>query len=554
MKHAVGWLLSLLCLSLGLAQAQPVQVRLYTPEQVAQMSVGELLARLGHPEEGYQPNAARIALVLKAKADEATRQKVISGATQAVKDAGRVAYERCQAMYVLAALGDAATVSLLAGVLTSQEGGPVRCAAAAALGQMDLEEARQALKQAQTREQDAEVLKWIERGLQAKPTVAADAQNPVRFWLVKDWLRLRNTGPAVTAVDFQRHFPVVDDEQIVLGRWVEACDGKTRVKVPVALLRVDADGDQNLIHTFRLDGMQPNQEITVTTTAVVARHAKAPPKPPCMLVKAEEYPEWARPYLQATPTVPADDPVVRQQAQLLLAKTQDAYEIVTQIIEMMKKLPSPPSQRWTPQQTLSIPAFVLKYGGLNNQAAVTCAALCRACGIPAQLTYYPAQSLMAVVDVFLPGYGWFRVQPVFAAAFVPQAGFAPPRVLNLPIEAETHRDRYMQPYHTQVDGSWQVYSGGQPNGSIRSWSAVENGKAVQIDEGGIPHYECGTVMRGLGVEPFEGDWAAWDDLTKLSMEQMTTAALGAFTGLAAKAPAVKAVIERGLTYKEEKQN
>jgi hypothetical protein len=543
----------MLTVTVAFAQAPttPAALKLYTSEQIRQMSVDDLFARLGQPEPGYQSNAARLALRAKADTDAATKQQIARRAAELATDAKRTTFERSQVFYLLAALADPATVPILVGVLTGQEQAALRSAAAWALGQMKLAEADEALKQARDQEKDEEVLKWIKRALEPAATPQqVEPQKQARFWLVKDWLRLRNFGPPASNVEFRRFFPVVDDEQIVLGRWLEARDCQTQATVPVSLVKVDADDDQNLIHTIRLASMQQNQEVTVTITAVVARHAKAAPAPPCPLIKADEYPEWARPYLTSTPMVPAGDPLVRQYAGQLLAKSQDAYEIVSQIVALMKGLPSPPKEKWGSHPELSVPAFVLQYGGFGSQGAVTCAALCRACGIPAQLTYYPGQGIMGVVDAYLPGYGYYRVQSAFGAAFMPEQGFIPPRVLNLPLESEAEKDGYMLPYHSAGDKTWVVLSDGRPNRNIRSWNFVQDGKLVQVPEP-FPHLECSTVARGLGTEMFEGNWLVWEELTKLSMEAVKGMQLGAFTAIGEKVPTTKTIVDRGLTYKPE---
>ena len=246
--------------------------------------------------------------------------------------------------------------------------------------------------------------------------------------------------------------------------------------------------------------------------------------------------------------VPARDPVVRQHAGQLLARTQDAYEIVSEIVRVLKDVPFPPTEKWGSHPELSVPAFVLQYGGLGSQAAVTCAALCRACGIPAQLTYYPGAGPAGMVDVYLPGYGYYRVQTAPGVAFVPEQGFLLPRILNMPLEAETNPDGYMMPYHSGGDKAWVVLSDGRPNPSIRSRNLVQDGKLALVPDP-FPHTECSTVAKDLGSEVFEGDWSAWGDLAKLAMEAVTGEQMGAFAAVIEMAPAAWAFIDKGLTYK-----
>lgn len=551
---ATRWLLcciAVLFAAIASAQAPttPETLKLYTPEQIAQMSVEDLFAGLAQTEAGYRTSAARLALDAKADADAAARQEILERAMGLATDAGVGTRLRSEAFYVLADIGDRAAVPVLADVLSGTGQSPLRSAAAWALGQIETAEAKEALRQRLDHEQDEYVLGWIRRALE--PPAASKQlteQQQVRFWLVKDWLRLRNSGPRASNVEFRRFFPVIDEEQIVLGRWLDARDGRTQAEVPVSLVKVDADNDQNLLHTIRLGSMEQDQEVTVTITAVVARHAKPAPIPPCPLAKENEYPEWATPYLASTAMVPARDPVVRQHAGQLLARTQDAYEIVSEIVRVLKDVPFPPTEKWGSHPELSVPAFVLAYGGVGSQAAVTCAALCRACGIPAQLTYYPGTGPAGMVDVYLPGYGYYRVQPAPRVAFVPEQGFILPRVLNMPLEAEANRDGYLLPYHSGADTAWVVLSDGRPNPSIRSWNLIEDGKRAIVADP-FPHIECSTVAKDLGSEVFEGDWLAWDDLTELAMEAVTGEQMGAFAAIAEMVPAAEAVIARGLSYK-----
>ncbi len=548
------WLLCCFVMFLtAIASAQapttPGTLKVYTPEEVSQISVDDFFAFLRQPEPGYQHNAARLALRAKADADAATRQYILEYATDLATDVRAAITERTHAFYLLAELHDLEAVPMLADALFDERNPMLRSAAAWALGQMRSAEAEDALREALEYEEDEQVLGWIRRALEraAAPQQLTEQQQ-VRFWLVKDWHRLRNSGPRATNVEFRRYFPVIDDEQIVLGRWLEARDGQTQAEVPVSVIKVDADEDQNLIHTIRLASIEQNQEVTVTITAVVARHAKPAPVPPCLLARVNDYPEWATPYLSSTAMVPTDDPVVRQRAGQLLGRTQDAYEIVSEIVRIMKALPLPPTEKRSAHPELSVPAFVLQYGGFASQAAVTCAALCRACGIPAQLTYYPGSGLTGMVDVYLPGYGYYRVQTAPGVAFVPPQGFLLPRILNMPFEAESNPDGYMMPYHSAGDKAWVVLSDGRPNPSIRSSNPVADGRLVVFQEP-FPHTECSTVAKDLGSEVFEGDWLAWDDLAKLAMEAVTGEQMGAFADVVETAPAAEAFIDKGLTYK-----
>ena len=214
------WLLCCFVMFLtAIASAQapttPGTLKVYTPEEVSQISVDDFFAFLRQPEPGYQHNAARLALRAKADADAATRQYILEYATDLATDVRAAITERTHAFYLLAELHDLEAVPMLADALFDERNPMLRSAAAWALGQMRSAEAEDALREALEYEEDEQVLGWIRRALEraAAPQQVTEQQQ-VRFWLVKDWHRLRNSGPRATNVEFRRYFPVIDDEQI----------------------------------------------------------------------------------------------------------------------------------------------------------------------------------------------------------------------------------------------------------------------------------------------------------------------------------------------------
>jgi len=548
MNRALGLALIVVMAGVALAQAPAREAKLYTTDQIRQVSVEDLIAHLGQPEEGYLTNSARLALRAKAETDATTRQRILVLATQFARDVQRPIVQRSEAFYLLAAIDHPSAVPVLVAVLEERGTSAVRVAAAWALGQIKTPEAQEAFAKLLAVEKDPKVLEWMQKALdQPKLPPPPDPQKVVRFWLVKDWIRLRNTGPAATSVGFQRYFPTVDDEQLVIGRWVEG-RGAAGSAVPVVVLKIGIDRDENPIHTIRLAAIGKDEEITITVTSIVARHAKAPPQPPCPVVAAHELPGGIRPYLAATATVPANDPEVVKQARSLLEHTNDAHAIVSQILQRLRSLPRIPTEKPRSHPELSVPAFTLRYGGYGAQSAATCAAVCRAAGIPARLTYYPVAMIAAGVDVYLSGYGWYRVQPATGIAFMPPGAFPLPRMLNLPIEAEGTPDGYMLPYHTG-DGNWVVLADQQPSNQIRTWSAAQNGRLVQITEP-FPHPECGTMAKPIGEEAFAGEWLSWDALRRISEDAVVKPELGAFAGLIEKLPSIQTYVDKGLAYRE----
>lgn len=527
----------------------PQRLKTYTPEEVRRHTLADLYMFLQYPQAGYQTNAAALALQARAEADPKDRTSIEAVVLQMAQRVDLGLTIRSRAFYLLSSLNCAAAVPYLAEVLQTAKEPQLRAAAATALGGIRVPGTEAALKGALAKEADEMVLTWVRRALErlAQPPREAP-QKLVRFWLVKDWVRLRNTGLPAEQVEFRRFFPLVDEEQLVLGRWIEAHDD-AGTTYPVSLLRVDADADANLIHTFRLDKLATEQEITVCITALVARRARPPVQPPQPLPETVAgYPEGVRDYLASTAMVSLADPLVRQYAGALLARGRDGYEIAAGIADLLKAVKPVTGENLAKHPGMGVSEFVLRYGGMPGQCAVAAAALCRACGLPAQLTYYPSAVAQPVVDVYFSGYGWSRMMPQTGMATLPPQGYAMPRIYNLPLEAENEPNAYLAPFNSW-DKTFVIRASGTPCPAIRTWNAVEDKRLKQFAQP-FPHYECGIDCRSLGDEPYADPWLAWDDLAALSLQAAQSLAVGPFTELGAKLPAVASYAEKALNYKE----
>lgn len=532
------------------APGLPERLKTYTPEEVHRLTLADFFRFLQAPQPGYQANAAALALQTRAEASPRDRESIEKTALEIARRPDLGAGARSRAFYLLRDLKCENAVPVLGEVLAGNEAVMVRSAAACALGGFRTTEAQQLLEQTARREKDETVLDWIRRSLarQSQPVPEA-LQKVVRLWLVKDWVRLRNTGPATVLVEFARFFPPVDEEQLVLGRWVEAhTDDGT--DVPVALRRVEADADLNLVHTYRLQKLEANQEVTVVITALVARRARPPLQPPQPLPDTVDgYPEGVRNYLASTPMVPVTDPLVRQYALGLLARGREGYALANSIADLLRAVKPVAGETPAKHPGMGLPEFVLRYGGTPGQSAVAGAALCRACGLPAQLTYYPGGSALPVVDVYFSGYGWSRLMPQAGMAVLPEQGYAMPRVYNLPFAAEQDPGAYLAPYNSW-DKSFVIRAGGQPCSAIRTWNAVEDKRLKQIMQP-FPHYECGMACRQLGEEPYAAPWLAWDELADVSLQAAQSLAIGPFSDLQTRLPGLAGYAEKATSYREE---
>jgi hypothetical protein len=143
---------------------------------------------------------------------------------------------------------------------------------------------------------------------------------------VGDIIRLQNTGPALAEVEFERYFPVVDAEQIVLGRWLAAYS-QDRTPLPVSVTSVREDSLGNPIQTLKLSKVPANQSVVIIGNSLVARRERPMPQGKFSILPAEKYPAEVRAFLGPTATIQSELPEVRAIAEGLLAKSHDTLDV-----------------------------------------------------------------------------------------------------------------------------------------------------------------------------------------------------------------------------------
>ena len=371
--------------------------------------------------------------------------------------------------------------------------------------------------------------------------------------LVKDFFRLRNSGPLLQSVEFQRYSPAIDDEQFVLGRWVDArTAGGTAL--PIDIASVAPDPSDNLILTLRIKPLPPGQTVTVTLTSLVVRRERPAPAGPFSIPKPADYPEDVRPFLDATPMVVIDHPIVRKTAADILATTRDAREVAIEIARLAKDRPYLPPQG--SDMNLPTSAGVLKNGGSCCASAVAAAAVFRACNIPAQVTYCPPPSYVhGIVRFYLSGYGWCRMDATSGTGKFPlvqEVGdLSLVRVFDTPIQMEKIPFAYAWPYqHNDIDGPYEFTSGGTPTAAV----AMDNGEpgALPFVEKPFTHLEPGSWSGLLGSEPLEGPWANFADLVATSRATALTTTVGPFEQLSARLENAKPYLDAAATWSRPK--
>jgi hypothetical protein len=369
----------------------------------------------------------------------------------------------------------------------------------------------------------------------------------VTLVLVKDFLRLENTGPAVEGMEFKRYFPAVDGEQMVVARWMEAQSdaGET---IPVSIVGVVADEQGNLIHTYRLGRFPEKQQVLVTVTSVVARRERPAPQGEFPIPPPEAYPAEVRPFLSPTAMVSSDHPEIRKQAEEILARTWDAYQVARELTGLMKAR----SYRPTKPREAGLPTAVsvLRYGGSCCGSAVCAAAILRACGIPAQITYAPAGYLHGIVRFYLNGYGWVRMDSTSGVGKLPliqsEEDLGLVRLFDMPIQMEAIWYAYAWPYHHNEErDKYQFRSGGHVNDSIRFAHKGPPAPADGTVAEPFPHLESGSWNRVLGSEPNEGAWQSWEALTQASRAAVMEGTVGEFRTLTTPLPCLAGYIARG---------
>lgn len=529
-------------------------LKLYTAEEIAETPIGVFFLQLGRPQPGYRTNAAQVALVRRAvTGDPQTREEILQTAARYAEDRGRPVAARSAACYVLSGIEDERVVPFLAGLLGGDPAPTMRAVAASALGSIRLPEARSALEQAAVREPTDYVREWIGKALaRLERAEASLPQNQVRFFLVKDWMRIKNSGGALEEVTFQRYFPVVDQEQIVLGRWLSAqTDAGQPVEVSLAQVAPDSGG--NLIHTYHIDSFPAQDEVVVTVTSMVARHDRPPPLGPYPIPAADEYPAEVEPYLQATAMVAVDHPEVVALATRLRAESDDAYEVATALCKHLHGLTyEPSSPDWRKDQANGVPiaAVVLRYGHVCCPSADCAAAVLRACGIPTQLTYIPNGEVHGIVRLYLNGYGWYRIESTCGAAHVPKYGYGAPCLFNTPIKMESYSRAYLWPYlSSQESGPYEFRANGQVCPALRYTVTKEEDGHVVYYPTPFRHVESGSGHVRLASEPFAGPWREWAILAEASRAAVMARAMGPFEAVVARVPQAAQYIQQGLDYK-----
>jgi len=352
---------------------------------------------------------------------------------------------------------------------------------------------------------------------------------------VKDFMRLENSGDAIESLQFPRYFPIIDDEQFVLGRWVGAQTDEGK-RVAISIAKVEPDGHGNLIHTYEISRFPAETGVVVTVTSLVLRRERAAPDGKFPIPPASEYPEEVRPFLRSTANIVVDHPDIRNKAREIRAKTDDAWEIAVAVAALMRE--NTYKQRGRPDPRLPTSARVLKHGGSCCGSAVCASALLRACGIPARITYCPAGYVHGIVRFYLNGYGWCRMDATCGVGKLPlvqkinDRGLV--RLYDMPIEMEKINYAYAWPYeHNTIDDRYRFYSEGKAIARVRfaardEAEARREGRVSGRVSEPFAHLEPGSWNTVLVIEPWEIDDRAWAELTAASREAVLTDETGVF--------------------------
>jgi len=400
-----------------------------------------------------------------------------------------------------------------------------------------------------------EVVYPIRRGAAAAlaqlPREAVDLTEALRgkrvvLVLVKDFLRMKNTGPALRDVEFERYYPAVDAQQIVVARWVSA-QSDAGESIPVSVANVAPDVQGNLIHTWRLSRFPEKQQVLVTVTSLVARRERPAPEGQFPIPAPMGYPPEVRPFLSSTAMVASDHPEIRKQAEEILAQTRDAYQVARRLASIMKAKSYKQIKRREPGLPTAV--SVLRYGGSCCGSAVCAAAVLRACGIPTQLTYAPAGYVHGIVRFYLNGYGWVRMDATCSVGKLPlvqtEEDLGLVRLFDMPIEMEAIWHAYGWPYHTsRADGAYKFRSEGRVCSAVRFAYKGEpgpDGVAGGVAEP-FPHLESGSWNKVLGSQPFEGPWRSWEALAQASRAAVLERTMGEFDAVTAKVPSLASLI------------
>jgi hypothetical protein len=310
----------------------------------------------------------------------------------------------------------------------------------------------------------------------------------------------------------------------------------------------------NLIQIIRLRPFPGRQAVSITTTTLVARRERPAPSGPFPIPAAESYPGEVRPYLTSTPMVVVDHPVVAETAKAILAGTHDALEVAAEIARRANE------RSYLPEggvdASLPTSALVLKHGGSCCASAVAAAAVFRACGIPAQVTYCPPASYIhGVVQFYLDGYGWARMDATSGSAKAPLVQDAEDlrlvRVFDTPIRMEQIDYAYAWPYqHNDLVGPYRFLAGGAPTGQVRMHQDAPG--ALPFVQEPFPHLEPGSWSAVLGSEMVEGAWADWAALAAASKAALIAGKVGPLVDLPGAARYLNVAGSWGMGRPEER--
>ncbi|MEA3401325.1 MAG: HEAT repeat domain-containing protein, partial [Armatimonadota bacterium] len=508
---------------------------------VTDAEIDALFDQLGQPEEAQN---AFIALARAADCgDEEIVRAITERAIQVIDDRAQPPARRAMSCALLTNLAEEEALPVLVRAI-ADESPAVRTMAAGALGYLHVPAATAALREAIEGETDPRVRDLMERALRGQfkapkaeqPTPPTEAERP--WWtdvpesvsleralegrqltlvLVQDLMRIENTGPQVRDVELQRYFPPVDGEQVVLARWAEAKTAD-RADIPIALAAVQEDTAGNPIHTWRLERMPEDQQVTVVVRSVVARRERRPPVGKFPILAAEEYPDEVRPFLRTTPMVAADHPEVAAEAEAILAVTNGALEFARELARRLRDRP----YDQLPHQEHDLPTAVsvLRYGGSCCGSAVAAAAVFRAAGIPAQLTYVPGGFIHGIVKLYLHGYGWVRMDATCGSAKVPliqeATDLSRARLFDMPIAMEEIWFAYGWPYrHNDAAGEYTFMAQGQ---------ALETVRFLSQGSG----QSSSALLTGIETQRIPATWQA---LMDASQEALLSEVLREFTAV-----------------------
>ena len=370
------------------------------------------------------------------------------------------------------------------------------------------------------------------------PEGAKPPRQGVAAVLVKDFLRLENVGQDVPDVEFLRYCPKADHEQFPVARWLraETDDGEP---ISVAVAAVHADPAGNLVHTLRLERAPARTGVTVTITSLVLR--REPPLPRGEFPIPEdpsEYPGEVRPYLASTAMVVHDDPVIREMAAAMRERAGgDVIRFAREVSRHMNTKPYESSEAadWGGRPTSLV---VLEHGGSCCSSAVGAAALLRSAGIPAQVTYTPVGYVHGVVQFYVLGHGWVRMDATCGSSRVPLVqdmdGRELVRLFDTPIGMERLAMAFAWPYfHNTYDASYAFWSRGRKVPTIHF-----GGGRGEHDPTGMgwvqepfPHLVPGSWSKVMGMRWWRVGDETWDRLATASREAIKTDATGPLRGV-----------------------